>query len=187
MPTIPVNLSNVEAFENLPVGEYLGEIEKIVHMEPREAGKFGQLRVQYKVIDGEHLGRTQSEFLSLSPKAVNRLKKWFAKFGDETASVDNLETDDNDEVIEPDLVGFQVIFKVYKERDNRVTDEDADDAYRTRTGLVSVEDDEPAPTPKARKPQRQEIEEADDEEDDEAEPAPARVATAARPKRRTLR
>jgi hypothetical protein len=46
MATIPVNLSNVQAFENLPLGEYEGEIEKIVHMEPREEGKFGQLRAQ---------------------------------------------------------------------------------------------------------------------------------------------
>lgn len=187
MPTIPVNLSNVEAYENLPLGEYLGQISKITHKPPREAGKFGQLMVTYTVIDGDQLGRTSNEWLSLSPKAAFRLKKWFAKFGlDDT---DNLNVDDDtDELTDPDLVDVQVIFKVHEDKP-RPGETDPS----IRTSLVSVEDEDSAPATK--RPAKAEAEESDDDDadDDEPEEQPARparraaVATARRPERRQLR
>jgi hypothetical protein len=156
VPTIPVNLGDVEAFEGLPEGQYLAEIDKIEFKEARESGKFPQLQVTYAVIDGEHLGRKQSEWVSLSPKAAFRLKKWFAKFGFE--DLDNLDVNDDTNMLDdPDLVGTRVIFGVRKDgkQQDGVTD-------RIRTELVSVEDEVPgaqapaatAPAPAAREPRQ---------------------------------
>jgi len=205
---IPVNLGDVALFESIPVGTYLGQIDKMVYQEAKEAGKFASVRVTYAVIeDGPELGRKQSEFLSFSPKALWRMKRWFAKFG-----LADLPTFDVDEatldILEPDLIGIQVIFK------------QSMDGERSRTELISVDDDTvdtaPAPAPKLapkpaakpaplarRAPAPAPIEaEAEEEEpaEEEAEeapaptPAPRRVAApaaavAARPvpQRRTLR
>lgn len=146
MPTIPVNLGDVVAFESLPVGQYLAEIEKVTYREPREEGKFPQLQVLYAVIDGDHVGRKQSEFLSLSPKAAFRLKKWFNKFG--LGDVDNLDVDDEtNELTEPDVIGARVIFKVYEDKPKPGETEP-----QMRCELVSYEDDAPAastPAPKS--------------------------------------
>lgn len=191
MPTIPVNLGNVEAYENLPLGEYLGQIDKITFKPPREAGRFPQLMITYTVIDGEQLGRTSNEWVSLSPKAAFRLKKWFAKFGlDDT---ENLEVDDeSDELTDPDLIGYQVIFKVHEDKPRPGETEPS-----IRTSLVSVEDEvDEAPAPKATKAKAAEPEadDDDDSDDDDAEEAPVaarparrEVAQPAKPKRRQLR
>ena len=188
MPTIPVNLGNVEAYENLPLGEYLGQIDKITFRPAKEEGKFPQLMVTYVVIDGDELGRKSSEWLSLSPKAAFRLKKWFAKFGlDDT---ENLEVDDESEdLIEPDLIGYQVIFKVHEDKPRPGETEKS-----IRTSLVSFEDEmDTAPAPKA----AAEKETESDDSDDDTQPAeeaivaarPARreVARPAKPAKRTLR
>lgn len=192
MPTIPVNLADVEAFESLPEDEYLGQIDSITLQPATEQGKFDQLKVTYAVIEeGEHLGRKQSQWLSLSPKAAFRLKKWFDKF--EFGDLENLEVDDEtNELIEPDLVGVQVIFKVFKERDKRVADESHPDAYRMRTDVVTVEDDMSAPAaPAAKAAPEPEADEDDAESEPEEEKPARRVAAAPKAaapvKRRTLR
>lgn len=139
MPRIHVGLSDVVAFENLPLGEYLADIEKIELQPTTKEGKFDQLKVTYVVVDGELLGRKQSEWLSLSPKALFRLKKWFAKFG--VPDTDDLEVDDETNLLlEPDLVATRVIFKVYNDRPRPGETEPS-----VRTALVTVEDDDVAP------------------------------------------
>ena len=132
-----------------------------------------------------------SEWLSLSPKAAFRLKRYFDRFG--LGDTENFDVDDDTlELLEPDIVGYQVIFEVKPDGD------------RIRTELVSVEDANPpapAPAPVKAKPAapkaeaEPEAEEAEDEDEtvdaDEAKPAPrpaprqapARQATP----RRTLR
>lgn len=177
MPTIPVNLGNVEAYENLPLGEYLGQISKITYKPPREQGKFPQLMVTYTVIDGELLGRTSNEWLSLSPKAAFRLKKWFAKFG--LGDTDDLQVDDDsEELTEPDLVDIQVIFKVHEDKPRPGETEPS-----IRTSLVSVEDElEPATTAAQNAPDPEPA--ADDSDVEPAEEAA--VAAAARPARREV-
>lgn len=144
MPSVNIDLSKVEAFENLPFGSYLGEIAKIQYKEAREAGKFAQIMVTYQVIDGVSITKKQSEWLSLSPKAVYRTKKWFAKFGcgDITLTDESFDPD-TDELVDPDLIGVRVIFSVKP------------DGERVRTELTSVEDDmdggaTPPPPPPAR-------------------------------------
>lgn len=188
MPTINVNLSKVEAYENLPLGEYLAQVDKITYKAPREAGKFGQLMVTYKVIDdGEQLGRASSEWLSLSPKAAFRLKKWFAKFGlDSTEDLvvgdpdEDGEPEDGDELTEPDLIGVQVIFKVYEDKPRPGETEPS-----IRTALVSVEDD--MSEAEANAPDEEDDEDEEPEEKPAAKPKARRPAAAARPQRRTLR
>lgn len=129
--SIDINLGSVEAYDNLPIGSYLGQIDKITFREAKEAGKFPQLMATYVVIDEQALGRKSSEFISLSPKAAFRLKRWFMKFG--LGELPKLEVDDTtNELLEPDLIGYQVIFTVTQDRG---------DATRFRTELFSVEDD----------------------------------------------
>jgi hypothetical protein len=211
MPTINVGLDKVESFTSLPEGKYLGSVDKIEFREARDPTKFDQLMATYLVIDGDHTGSKQSEFLSLSPKAAFRLKRWFDKFG--LGDVENLEIDDDTNLlIEPDLVGVNVIFQVRKDGKIPGTDDD-----RIRTELLSVEDEvEAKPAPKAvAKPSAKAVAgdpvdekaakiaaakaalaalESDDEPEAEAEDEPAakpRVARAPavseRPARRTLR
>lgn len=185
MPSVAVNLGDVQSsFENLPVGEYDGQIDKMEHRPPRAAGKFPQLQVTYVVIDGDSLGRKTSEFLSLSPKADFRLKRWFDKFG-----LGDLETYDYDEetmlVTDPDLVGIRVVFRCYEDKPKPGETEN-----QIRTELVTVLDDlDVTPVAKAEEVE----EEAEETEEPEAEePKVVRVArpprqTAEPPKRRTLR
>ena len=111
MPVIPVNLGAVvSAFEDLPLGSYLGEIAKIKLREPTKPGKFAQLMVHYLVIDGDHTGRKQTHWLSLSPDAMGFVKEFFQKFG--LGEIPNLVIDDEtEELNDPDLYGAKVIFK----------------------------------------------------------------------------
>src|SRR5574337_224712 len=120
MPTIAVNLGNVEAYDNLPIGRYYGEID----------------RITYGVTDGDSTGRKSSEFLSLRPKAAFRLQRWFMKFG--LGDAENFEVDDEtNDLLEPDLIGYAVIFTVKA------------DGERFRTELASVETDVANPEPVA--------------------------------------
>lgn len=169
MATIQVNLSSVETYDDLPIGTYEAEVDKITWRDAKEKGKFPQFMVTYSVVDGDHLGRKSTEWLSLSPKAAFRLKKWFAKFGE--GDSDNLEVDDDtNELTEPDLVGVRVIFKVSADGD------------RFRTELLTVEDDMSVEeTTTEAEPET--VEETAEETPAEAPPA----RKAARPKRRTLR
>lgn len=192
MPAIPVSLADVETFESLPEGKYLGDIDSIKFQEATQPGKFPQLKVTYVVVDGDELGRKQSEWLSMSPKAAFRLRKWFDRFGFGQEDYEQEEwpryDEDTMDLIDPDLVGARVIFKVYADGKKPGTDED-----RWRTELVSVEDDEPAPAPRA-KAKAAPAPAEEEEEDDEPEPdeKPARRAPARRPvpsatQKRTLR
>lgn len=196
MPKIPVNLADVEAYTNLPVGEYFGEVAEIVWKAAKEAGKFPQLMAKYTVLDeGDQLGQTSTEFISLSPKAAFRLKAYMDKFG--VGDIEDLDVDDETDILmDPDLAGRQVIFKVFKERDKRVADATAPDAYRIRTELVSVEDDENlVAKPKTASTPEPEAEDAEAEETEAEEPAKPRAVarpprpapTVAQPARRTLR
>ncbi len=131
----------------------------------------------YLVTDGDQLGRKSSEFLSLSPKAAFRLKKWFDAFGlaDELSA---LEIDDDTNLLtNPDLVGIDVIFEVYQ--DPKLYQGEK----QIRTRLLEVLEDapEPAPAPKARTATKaaapvaaepEEEEEEAEEEEEEAAPAP---------------
>lgn len=204
MPQIAVNLGDVAAWESLPFGKYLGEITRVLYIEAKAADKFPQLQVTYLVIEGDSTGKSQSQWLSLSPKAMRFTKRFFDKFGlGDTANFD--VDDDTDDLIDPDIVGYRVIFEVAPDRN---------DPDRIRTDLVSVEEDAPAAAPaKPAAPQRPArvapkaapVEEAEEEEAAEEEVeaeeaeavaaapvrrAPARpAAPAARqaPARRTLR
>lgn len=192
MPVIQVNLGDVQAFDNLPIGSYLGEINKITYREAKEAGKFPQMMVGYTVIDGDQINRSSNEFLSFSPKALFRLKRWFMKFG--LGDIPELVFDeDSDELNDPDLYGSQVIFTV------------SQDGERFRTELVSVEElgagvpvekEVEAPAPRrAAAAAAAKVEDDDElqEVEEEEEPAPvaprrpAPTPAKGTPVRRTLR
>lgn len=194
MPTIPIDFSGVESFDSLPLGQYEGSIDKVELRPTDDPQKFDQIMATYLVTEGELVGRKQSEFLSLSPKAAFRLKKWFDKFG-LAESLDALDFDDDSNLLlEPDLVAYNVIFRVYE--DSRLYKGEK----QIRTELVEVLDDAPAPAPTPVKATRKaapaatpEPEEEGEEEEEEEEAAPAPVkrrasapAAAAAPARRRL-
>jgi hypothetical protein len=136
MPVIPVNLADVQGYKDLSEGDYAGQIDKVEWRPAREQGKFPQLMVTYAVIDGDQLGEKSSEFLSLSPNAANRLKKWFARFGLE--NLGDLDVDDETNLlISPDLIGIRVIFQSRIDGKKPNSNED-----RYRTELVSVDEDD---------------------------------------------
>lgn len=163
MPVIPLNFDGVQTFDNLPEGRYYGSIDKVEFRAANDPSKSDQLMVTYLVIDGDHTGRKSSEFLSFSPKAVFRMKRWFDKFG----LADDLESldidDDTNLLMDPDLVGVNVVFRVRK--DGQYQGED-----RIRTELVEVVDEPaPAPAPAPRKAKAPAPAEDEDEMDaDEA-------------------
>lgn len=198
MPIIPLDFTGVESFDSLPLGKYAGSIDKVELRPATEEGKFDQVMVTYMVIDGEHTGRKQSEFLSLSPKAAFRLKRWIDKFEFEEDSLTGLDFDDETNLlVEPDLTAINVIFKVYE--DPKLYQGEK----QIRCSLEEVlPDDEPvvAPAPAARpaarpaavRPARAAapapVEEDDVEDEAEAEPEPEPVpARAAAPARRAVR
>lgn len=156
MPIIPTNLADVEEFDNPPVGEYYCEIAKITYRPARQQGKYPQLMVQYTIIDGDQIGRSMSEWVSMSPKAAFRLKRWFNKFGLGDVNLDDGAYDDPDaetpELVNPDLKGVRVIVKVTKDGD------------RLRNELLVVDDAEFQPA---------------DEGDQPVSPAPVNEAPAA--------
>lgn len=185
MPSVAVNLGDVKGFSTIPIGEYEGQIDKMEHRPPVAAGKFPQLMVTYVCIEeGDQLGQKTSEFLSLSPKADFRLKKWFDKFG-----LGDLETYDYDEetmlVTDPDLVGIRVVFKQYEDKPKPGETEN-----QIRTALVTVLDElDITPSAKTAEAETEEVEEPEPEVE---ESKPARVVRPPRqsaepPKRRTLR
>lgn len=206
---IPVNLADVtNSFEDLPDGQYLGEIERMAYLEPKAAGKFPQIRCQYLVIEGDAINKRQSQFLSLSPNAMGFVKTFFSKFG--LGEIPDFQVDEDTlDLIYPDVTQSTVIFKVGP---------DKKDATRVRTELVSVEElgpnvdgapvaapaPAPAPARRAAAPAPvAEVEQPEDEPEPEevapAAPAPRRVPpsptraavpatrAAATPQRRTLR
>ena len=196
MPQINVNLGDVEdSFENLPVGTYLAEISKAKLREATEEGKFDQLMVTYTVIEGELLGKVSTQWLSFSPKAAFMMKRFFKAFGLEDLADMDFD-DDTLELLEPDLVGIQVIFKV-------TADAKAPGGFRTELASVEDEDPIPAPAPKraakpvakaAAEPEADDEPAADDDdgavEEEAVAPrraAPRAAATATKPQRRSLR
>lgn len=208
MPTLNIDISNAKQFTNLDLGEYEGEISALVFLPPREKGKFGQVQAKYLVTEGEAVGRTSSEFLPLHPNATFRLVGWMKKFGGEWEDMDpeelkslTWETDeDGVTIIEPDLEGVKVVFKVFEETDRKTKE------VRVKTELVEVLDDVDLETPVAGEAADDEDDEddapveaeADEDDDEEPTPAPrrsvtktaakpAKVAKAARPARRSLR
>jgi hypothetical protein len=139
VPVIPLDFSNVESFDSLPIGKYFCSIDKIELREATDPTKFGQLQVQYLVIDGEFLGRRQSEFLSLSPKAAFRLKKWLDHFAFEE-ELTGLDIDeDTNQLVDPDLVGVNCLVEVYQ--DPKLYQGEK----QIRTRMLEVLDDEAAP------------------------------------------
>lgn len=168
------------------MSKYLGSIDKLELRPATDPAKFPQIMVTYLVIDGELTGRKSSEFLSLSPKAAFRLKKWFNKFG-LAESLTGLEFDEETNLLlDPDLVGVNVIFQVYQ--DPKLYQGE----ISIRTQLLEVLDDEgpaaPAPVraaPVARavaKPSPAPAPTEDAESEDPPEAVPV-AASAARPSR----
>lgn len=131
MPTIKVSLGDVQAFESLPIAKYLAEIEAMVLVEAKDEDHFDGIKVTYLVIDGDYLGRRQSEWLSFSPKADFMMKRWFNRFGQGDLE-DIVFDDDTLEMVSPDLTGARVIFEVK-------ADKKSNDGMRT--SLLSYEED----------------------------------------------
>jgi hypothetical protein len=182
VPTL--DTSKVEAYKDLPVAVYEGTIDKVTYRAPKQEGKFPQLMATYAVTSGENAGRKSSEFVSMSPNAVQRWIKWWGKLGFEQADIPaDLEIDEEGgsfELLEPDLVGIDIEFRVYRDGNKW----NAPDEPNYRTELIRAMDlDEPAAAPKAAA-KDEPADEPDDAPDDEPVETEKPAARAASPARR---
>jgi hypothetical protein len=195
---LALNLKDIKTFDDLPYGEYYGELAEIKFIAAKQQGKRSRLQAKYLVLDGEQTGRFQSEFLTMD---TGFLVKWLQAFGldqnTEGLAINDEDPNDTEVLLlddEPILIGSKVIFSVSP---------DKKDAQYTRTTLVSVEENtlEAPAAPPARAtvaPRRAaaaavaEDPAEDEEAEDEAPAAPTRAAVAPRraaaaAPRRTLR
>jgi hypothetical protein len=108
-----VNFADVEQFEGLGLGSYVGHIEYIRYREPRQEGKFAQLSVCLVADEGEAKGEKTWQNLSFSPKALWRMAKFFGLFGIEGVDFDSgIDPEDPFDLLDPDLTGEPVEFTV---------------------------------------------------------------------------
>lgn len=91
-----VDFTDVEemSFEPLPAGEYL---LRAVEAEEREGPTAPYINLRLEVVDGDYAGRSIFEILSLSPKALFRLKGFMLAAGyEEEELAGSLEFDPDD-------------------------------------------------------------------------------------------
>lgn len=81
--TITVDFTGVESgFPRVPDGDYLLEVTKITEEESEESGN-SYLSWTYQIVGGKHDGKKVGDILSLSPKALFRLKDLLTAMGAE--------------------------------------------------------------------------------------------------------
>jgi hypothetical protein len=109
VPRVTVDFSDVQDFEALPEDEYLALIEKAEWRVATEDGKSDYINVQFRIKEeGEFKDRVVFTILSLSPKALFRMKQAFENLGIIEPD-DELELDyDEDTMLltSPEIVGL---------------------------------------------------------------------------------
>lgn len=81
MGRVTVNFADVQDFEAVPEDEYLALIESADWVEATEEGKFDYVNLRFDISEGEYKGRKVFTILSLSPKALFRMKQVFENLG----------------------------------------------------------------------------------------------------------
>jgi Protein of unknown function (DUF669) len=198
MPRVPIDFEGVQDFDVLPEGLYEGEIEEIKWKDATAEGKFPQLSVKIRVTGGDLDGRRAFQNLSMSPQSKYRVKRFFNKF-DLADGMEGLEyEEDSMLVVDPDLTGEPVAFKVKHRTWNEELRAEVEVVEWLGGGDAQPEPEpvraEPKPVPK---PEPAPEPEDEAEEAPEAEPAPRAPAragsgaprrqTATAPARRVLR
>lgn len=172
MGKVKVNFGDVQEMGAVPEDTYEAVIEKIEYREAKEKGKFPYLNVEYTITEGEFEGRKVWEILSWSPKALFRMRDFFAAAGYEDEEYDLDVDEDSNILLEPDLTGEAVVLTVEneiyekKERNRVIATE-----FVTPPGSgEEEEEEEPAPKKKAAaKPAKTSKKAAVEEEDDDEE------------------
>jgi hypothetical protein len=110
MPT--VDFTNVEemSFDPLPAGEYL---LRVVEAEEREGPTAPYINLRMEVVDGDYAGRSIFEILSLSEKALFRLKGFMLAAGYEDEELAGSIEFDPDDFLE-----VEVLAQVKQRKDN---------------------------------------------------------------------
>lgn len=124
MPTINVNLADVDSFEPLPEGEYDIEVDK-VEVRMNKAGDGLYLNWELAVLDGDYENRKLWMITSLKETALFRLKQVFEDLDliDEDDDEVEIEYDDDVEptssggprLLYPDVEGIEGIARVKNE------------------------------------------------------------------------
>jgi hypothetical protein len=116
VPRITVDFSDVQEFEALDKGEYLGVISKAEYRDfPDEPDRYPYINLEIDVTEPPDLkGRKLWSVLSFSPKALWRMKQVFENLD---IFMDEMEFDVDEEtnmVVSPELVGIPVLCAVSK-------------------------------------------------------------------------
>ena len=110
MARVTVDFSDVQEFEPMPKGEYAVLIEKAEYREAQSEDKYDYINLELTVTEeGEFKGRKQWMILSVSPKALWRMKDVFENLG---LYEDEVEVDYDEDtmlVTEPELAGLPAV------------------------------------------------------------------------------
>ena len=113
MPRVTVDFSDVQDFEALPKGDYESVLEKATFVEQDDPEKYPYINTEWVVTEeGEFKGRRLWMVLSLSPRALFRMKDVFENLG---VYEDNLDFDYDEEtgtLLEPEITGLPALLSV---------------------------------------------------------------------------
>lgn len=140
MARVTVDFSDVQDFEAIPKAEYSVVIVKPEYREAQEADKYDYINLEMDITEGEFKGRKLWMILSLSPKALWRMKDVFENLGIYQDEIEIDYDEDTKIVTEPELTGMPgvavVSQRTYEGRIQNQVD-----------ALLSIDD-----TPKKREP-----------------------------------
>ena len=128
-------------YEPVPVGDYVAEISKVELRAASGPGKFEKISVEFVIMEGPWASRRVWENLSFSPKALFRMRGFFALFGYNKAGLEFDVDDESQEIVEPDLKGRAVGITVGHRDWEGQTKEDVEDVRPLGPNPVLEEED----------------------------------------------
>lgn len=150
MPVLNIDLSAVEEFDPLPVGNYPIVVEKVELRSSKADAESQYLNWSLAITDDEFEGRKLFFMTSLKPKALWRLKAVLKALGMVVDTLDLSVDDETNLVLQPELTGLVGLAVVKNEvYEGRLRDKVDDilpyeDAQRPVAAPVAVA---PAPAP----------------------------------------
>lgn len=164
-----INFADVETFEAIGAGRYVGHVAYIRFRAASQAGKSDSLSVCLEADEGESKGEKSWQNLYFSDKSLWRMAKFFGIFGITDVDFDaGLSDEEPFDLLDPDLTGEPVVFEVKP-----------DGTYNGQPSFKTevVEWLSAKPDPRSRRKAAAAVEpEPEETEDETEEEAPARPA-----------
>lgn len=198
MPTVNINLADVDSFEPLPEGQYDVEIEK-AEIRMNKAGDGLYINWEMTVLDGDYENRRLWMITSLKETALFRLKQVFEDLDLIDDGDDEVEIEYDDDVeptsqggpllIYPEVEGIEAVATVqnemYEGRErNRVNGLTTGKKRKRKSNTTKNEAKRSkASGSRSRRSSREEEDDDDDEDDDDEEEEEERPARRSRSSR----